>query len=189
MAPIQIRTGGSTTSEYEAYPADTYYCQIRQAEVTESKFKDKDGNAQYQLALVWEVTRLTAEQEEAGIEPGKWFRQWFSLYYGETQRGPSQLKAFVDSLSAQGLIEFDPDAFDPDTLIGLEQRVSVGTKFAQDGREVNAVLGVAPLKIAKKSAKPAPAPAKNAPQHVAQARPQRPAAAQAEDDEDEGLPF
>ena len=188
MAPIQIRTGSSTSNEYEVFPADTYYCRIAKSEVTESKFKDKDGNAQFQLALVWEVSRLTAEQEEADLETGKWFRQWFSLYYGETQRGPSQLKTFVDSLSAQGLIEFDPDAFDPDALIGIEQRVSVGVKFAQDGREVNQVLGVAPLKMAKKAgAKPAPAPAKNAPQHVAQAAPQKPAAAQAEGAEDDEL--
>lgn len=178
MAMVQVRTQSEGT-DFEAYPADTYYARIREADITESKFKDKDGNAQYQLALVWEVSRLTAEQTEAELEPGKWFRQWISLYYGETKNGPSKLKSFIDNLRGQGLLdEFDPAAgeIDSDWFVGVEQRVSVDLKNGY-----NNVIGVAPLKL-KKPAAAAPAPAKNAPRHVAQAPIKNGPSAEDEDD-------
>jgi hypothetical protein len=180
MATVQVRTQ-SETSDFEAYPADTYYARIREADITESKFKDKDGNAQFQLALVWEVSRLTAEQTEAELEPGKWFRQWISLYYGETKNGPSKLKLFIDNLQGQGLLEeFDPAEriIDSDWFVGIEQRVSVDLKNGY-----NNVIGVAPLKLKKA----APAAAKNAPVHVKQAAPAKGAAVAEADEDDDPL--
>lgn len=182
MAVMQVRTQSEAT-EFEAYPADTYYARIREADIVESKFKDKDGNAQFQIALTWEVTRLTVEQQEAELEPGKWFRQWISFYYGQTKNGPSKLKIFIDNLQAQGLLEeFDPTSkiIDTDWFIGIEQRVGVDLKNGY-----NNVVTVAPPKV-KKAAAPVPAPAKNAPRRIEQA-PVKGGAPAPESDDDEPL--
>lgn len=188
MATVAVRTGGGETT-YEPLPADIYYMKIREADASLSQFKDKDGNDQYQLALVWEISRLTAEQEEAEIDDTRWVRQWISLYYGETKNGPSKLKMFIDNLQAQGLFqEFDPATkeIDTDWFLDIEQRVTLNVKGSY-----NNVVMVSPLKVAKKSAAaPQPAAKKNAPQRIDQAPVKRPAApVDDEDDQTEGLPF
>lgn len=189
MATVAVRTGGGETT-YEPLPADIYYMRIREADISLSQFKDaKTGDDQYQLAIVWEISRLTAEQEEAEIDDTRWVRQWISLYYGETKNGPSKLKAFIDNLQAQGLLEeFDPAAgeIDSDWFLGIEQRVTLNVKG-----NYNNVVMVSPLKVAKKSAAaPQPAAKKNTPQRVDQAPVKRPAAPiEDEDDQTEGLPF
>lgn len=170
MAPVQLR-GGNGTTEYSPLPADIYYMRIRNAEVTLSQFKDKDGNDQYQLALTWEISRLTAEQKDEEIDDSRWVKQWVSMYYGETKNGPSKLKAFIDNLQSQGLLEeFDPATLviDPDWLIGIEQRVTLDVKG-----NYNNVVMIAPLKTKKA----APVAAKNQPQRIEQAPVKRPAAA------------
>jgi hypothetical protein len=163
MPTVNLRTGSSGETTYEPLPADIYYMRVRAADITVSSFKDKDGNDQHQLALTWEISRLTAEQKEDDVDDSRWVKQWLSLYYGETKNGPSKLKAFIDSLQSQGLLEeFDAASgvIDSDWFIGIEQRVTLSVKGAY-----NNVVMVAPLKTKK----PAPAQAKNAPQRVEQA--------------------
>jgi hypothetical protein len=166
MASIQVRTNGAGDQTYEPLPPDIYYMKIREADITLSSFKDqKTGEDQYQLALVWEISRLTAEQQEAEIDDSRWVRQWLSLFYGETKKGPSKLKEFIDTLQSQGLLmEFDPanGEIDSDWFEGIEQRVTLGVKG-----NYNDVRMVSSLKVAKK----APAHAKNAPQRIRSAPP------------------
>lgn len=171
MATVAVRTGGGEQT-YEPLPADIYYMRIREADITLSQFKDKNDNEQYQLALVWEISRLTAEQQDAEIDDTRWVRQWISLYYGETKNGPSKLKAFIDNLQSQGLLEeFDPAVgeIDSDWFTGIEQRVTLNIKG-----NYNNVVMVSPLKVAKKNAA---APTKNQPHRIEQAPVKRPAAA------------
>ena len=163
MAKIAVRVQGAA-SNYEPLPADTYLMRIRAAEVVESTFKDKGGDAQLQLKLTWEIARLSQEQEEAGVDADRWVSQWIGWYYGDTKQGPSRLKKLIDGFQAQGyLAEFDPETaeIDTDWFLGIEQRVLLDIKGSY-----NQVVGVsAPRK--KAAAKPAPAPAKPAPKPVA----------------------
>lgn len=179
MAKIALNSGSGTGGEsYEAYPADTYFCEIKSADLELSKFKDdKTGEDKYQIAIVWEVYQLTEDQHNEGLNTGKWFRQWFSPYYGETKNGPSLFKQFIDGLRNQGhLADFDPAEFDTDELVGIKQKVTVTEKPKADGTMTNKVTGVSPLKPQRRqAAQPAPAaPAKpaaparrNVPQPVA----------------------
>jgi hypothetical protein len=186
MARTAVRTG-SGQREYLPLPKELspYYMRIRSAETALSNFKDKDGNDQYQLLLTWELTRLTDEQVEAEVDESRWVKQWISLYYGETAKGPSKLKVFIDELRSQGLLEdFDPDAeeleVDDDWFVGIEQKVTLGVKG-----EFNEVLMISNPRPPKRAGAAAPpAPKKNAPQHVSQAPKVRPAANTPADEDD-----
>jgi hypothetical protein len=190
MAKATMRTGGASTGEYEPLPEDIYVMRIKEADITLSSFKDeKTGEDQWQLALTWEVSRLTEEQKEAEVDDSRWVRQWFSLFYGETKKGPSKLKVFIDSLRSQGLLEdFDPEEgeIDSDWFEGIEQRVTVGV----NAKGYNTVVMISPLR------KKGPAASKNAPQRIEQApvkasKPAKtaPKVAVVEPDEDEGELF
>lgn len=190
MAKVAVRVKGEDSGEtsYEAFPADTYVCQINNAELVESQFKDdKTGEAKWQIKITWEVAQLTDEQEEAGLEAGKWFWQYLEPYYGPTKNGPSKFQAFIDSLREQGmLIDFDPHNFDTDDLIGIKQKVAVDTYTRTDKSVGNKVKAVLPLKLKKPArAEPAAPPAgvtrKGAP-------PMR-NAPQALDEVEDGIPF
>lgn len=175
MAQITLRTNTDTATTHDSFPADTYYCKIEKADLVESQFLDKDGNKQYQIAIVWEVSRLTAEQEDAGLEVGKWFRSWFSPYYGPTKNGPSKFQAFIDLLRADGnLVDFDPgNGIDTDDLIGIEARVVVNEKPGKDGKMWNNVTDIQPRKPQRRA--PAAAKADAAPRKAERNVP-RPAA-------------
>jgi hypothetical protein len=162
----------SAPEELGNFPADTYHCKIKSVELKESIYEDRDGTKKQQLQITWEVSRLTAEQEEEGLQLGKWFTQWISLYIGVKKDGkPSVLKAFLDSLEDQGLIP-EGEELDIEKLVGIEQRVQVGEP---NERGYNKVVNVAPLRRRKtEQAAPKAAPVKkNAPAPV--------------DDEDEEL--
>ena len=178
MAKAAMRTGGAATGEYEPLPEDIYVMKIREADITISAFKDeKTGEDQQQLALTWEISRLTEEQREADVDDSRWVRQWFSLFYGETKKGPSKIKTFIDSLRSQGFLEEFDEAtreIDSDWFLGIEQRVTVGV----NAKGYNTVVMVSPLR------KKGPAAAKNAPQRIEQAPVK--AAKRPEPDEDDG---
>ena len=178
MAKATMQTTGDT--KFAPLPADTYYMQVRAADITKSAFKDdKTGEDKFQLQLTWEITRLTAEQEQdEEIDSDRWVKQWIGLWYGETKNGPSKMKALIDSFQAQGLLqEFDPATreIDSDWFIGIEQRVTIAVK---PDSNFNNVVMVAPLKVKR------PAAPKNAPQRVEQAPVKaRPAPPPADDDD------
>jgi hypothetical protein len=189
MPKVQLNTGGGAGDgqSYEAFPADTYFCEIKSADLELSKFKDdKTGEDKYQIAIVWEVYQLTEDQEAEGLTTGKWFRQWFSPYYGETKNGPSLFKAFIDALRAQGHLDgFDPNDFDTDDLIGIKQKVTVTEKPKADGTMTNKVTGVSPLKPQRRqAAQPAPAAKPAAPAAPARRNVPQPVAVGADDGEE-----
>lgn len=157
MAVYQMKTGNAAAStQYEPLPADTYLMKVREAKVTESRFvNEKTGENDLQVEITWEIVKLTVEQQEAGADAKRWVKQWLGFYYGQTKNGPSKFKEFVDGLRSQGLLEeFEDgsDEFDPDWLIGIEQRVLLTVSGSW-----NKVVGVsAPLKSKKATAKAEP---------------------------------
>ena len=155
MPVYAMKTGNAAAGQYEPLPADTYLMKVREAKVTESRFvNEKSGENDLQVEITWEIVKLTTEQAEAGADPKRWVKQWVGFYYGETKNGPSKFKALIDGLRSQGLLEeFDESSgeFDPDWLVGIEQRVLLTTSGSW-----NKVVGVsAPLK-SKKSVKAEP---------------------------------
>ena len=152
MPVYAMKMGNAAAAgQYEPLPADTYLMKVREAKVTESRFvNEKSGENDLQVEITWEIVKLTAEQAEAGADPKRWVKQWVGFYYGETKNGPSKFKALIDGLCSQGLLEeFDATSgeFDPDWLLGIEQRVLLTVSGSW-----NKVVGVsAPLKSKKAS--------------------------------------
>lgn len=169
--------GNGNGGNFKLLETDVYRMQIASATLEEDQFAEAnaDGTKPIRLVLRWEVTEAGDDQDDGVVGCAVWQR--FNPYYGTVREGgPSRFKAFIDSLDAQGMIvNFDPAAFDTDTLVGVEQRVNVEhylkTMGANAGKPGNRVVGVLPLKRAKKLAP------KNEPQPVGHGV------------EDEDLPF
>lgn len=169
MGTVSLSGGGSsTTTDRPILPTDMYRMKCIEAEIKDNTFEkpNKDGTQPQKLSTVWEITTLTEEQAEAAEEAGEtWVgvRMWkdFAPYYGDVKDGgPSKLKEFIDSLGAQGHLEgFDPDSFDLEKLVGIEQKVSVlnytKTMGPNTGSQGNKIVGFAALKP-KKNGKAAP---------------------------------
>lgn len=174
----QARRGGSATGEMELLETDVYRMKIARATIEENQYADPlaDGTKPDQLVLCWEVTEPIGEQDDSVVGLAVWQR--INPYYGPVRDGGvSRFKAFIDSLVEQGfLAEFDPQAFDTDALIGIEQRVSVENYIKSMGANVgkpgNKVVQVLPLSRKKGQAKAAPV-RKNVPVEV----------------DDDGMPF
>jgi hypothetical protein len=150
----QERRGGAI-GEFKLLDTDVYRAKIAEAKIEEDRFGEpqSDGSLPLQLVVRWEVTEVTDEQDEEAIGCAVWQR--INPWYGVTRAGPpSKFKAFIDALREQGLIpDFDPIAFDPGILDGIEQRISVekylkgkGANAGQPGNKVTAVL---PLRAKK----------------------------------------
>lgn len=157
------------TTDRPVIPTDMYRMKCVEAEIKDNTFEkpNKDGSQPQKLSTVWEITTLTEEQADAAADASEvWLgvRIWkdFTPYYGDVKDGgPSKLKEFIDSLRAQGYLEgFDPDNFDLEALVGVEQKVSVlnytKTMGPNTGNPGNKIAGFAPLKAKKATGKPAP---------------------------------
>lgn len=166
-------TGGAsgTTIDRAVIPTDMYRMRCVEAEIKDNTFEkpNKDGTLPQKLATVWEITSLTEEQAESAADAAEvWIgvRIWkdFAPYYGDVKDGgPSKLKEFIDSLRTQGyLANFDPNDFDPNVLVGIEQKVSVlsyiKTMGPNTGQPGNKIAGFAALRAKKNGDKPKPAP-------------------------------
>lgn len=159
---LQNRGGGTSTGEFKLLETDVYRAKIADATLEEDQYAElsRDGTKPIRLVLRWEVTQATEDQDIECEGCAVWQR--FNPYYGTVREGgPSKFKAFIDSLRDQGMLEgFDPNAFDTDTLVGLEQRVSVEkyekTMGPNVGKPGNKVVGVLPLKRKAKNGKNAP---------------------------------
>lgn len=146
---------------------DVYRMQIKRAVIEEDQFAEAlaDGKRPEKLVLTWEVSSVTEEQDEGCVGLAVWQR--FNPYYGPVRDGGvSKFKAFIDSLREQGFLpDFDANMFDTDSLIGIEQRVSV-EKYIKEmgvnkGSPGNRIASILPLKRKAQAAKPATAaPAK-----------------------------
>lgn len=174
MAVINTRDRkGNGTGDSIILPSDVYRMKIVSAVVEEDKFAEpyNDGTKPEKIVVAWEVTQVTDEQDEAFIGAKVWQR--FNPWYGTVKAGgPSRFKEFIDKLVEQGLLTFDPDNFDTDALIGIEQKVSVEeykkTMGVNLGLPGNRITQVMPL-VRKKTVtltKPA-TPVRNVPQPLA----------------------
>lgn len=158
MAVIKTRSnGGTNEKEFMPLPTDVYQMEIAEARIEENQYAEprKDGTKPEQLVITWEVSRVSEDQGEAGVLGGEKVWQRLNPYYGPVRDGgDSRFKMFIDSLLRQGVLkDFDPDAFDTDSLIGIEQRVTVEeyvkTMGPNAGKPGNRVTSVMPLRKAK----------------------------------------
>lgn len=143
---------GSKGGEFTLLETDVYKAKIAAATVEEDQYAEplNDGTKPEKLVLRWEVTEVTDEQDEDAVGCAVWQR--LAPYYGEVRDGgPSKFKAFIDSLREQGhLADFNPLAFDVETLINIQQRISVEkykkTMGPNVGKDGNKVVSVMPIK-------------------------------------------
>lgn len=151
------RRSGGEGKDFVILPSDVYRMKIVKSAIEENRFADvlPDGTRPMQLVLTWEVTALTEEQQEAADEAGEeWVGaavwQRINPYYGPVRDGGvSRFQAFVDMLREQGY-DINPEAFDPESLVGIEQRVNV-EKYTKSmgenaGRPGNKVVSVMPIR-------------------------------------------
>lgn len=174
--------GGASTIDRPILPNDSYRMRCIESKMEEDTFSkpNKDGSLPLKIALTFEVTMLTDEQQDIALERDEewdtvriWYR--FNPYYGDVRAGgPSKFKEFLDNLALWGLLTLNLESFDPASLEGIELKCSVveytKTMGANAGQPGNKITGFAPVR-----AKGAKAP-KNTPQP-------------ADTDDGEALPF
>lgn len=164
---LRERTSGGSSEARAILPTDIYRMKIVEAKLEEDTFAqpNRDGTKPLKIAVTWEVSALTEEQQDAAREADEdWgkVRVWQRLnpYYGDVKDGgPSRFKAFIDGLRQQELLSgFNEEAFALESLIGIEQRVSIEyylkTMGVNAGQPGNKVLSVAPLRKSKPKAAP-----------------------------------
>lgn len=186
------RTGGGSTGEARPIlPTDSYRMKCIDAKLEDDTFAKPypDGTFPQKVALTFEVSVLTQEQQEIAEERDEdWssVRIWhrFNPYYGDVRAGgPSKFKEFLDNLVTWGLLAgIALEAFDPSIIVGLELKCTVAaytkTMGENAGKPGNKITGFAPVRAGKK--------AKNVPQPIASVEEITPAAT---DMETEDLPF
>lgn len=161
-------SGGSSTTVRVILPTDMYAVQCMEAALEDDTFAkpDKLGMLPQKIKTVWEILKLTDEQEEAALEAGEeWdaVRIWhrFNPYYGPVKEGgPSKFQQFIDLVRAQGfLAEFSLEDFNPESLVGIKLKASIERYILTMGPNVgnpgNKITAWAPLRAAKKAAKKA----------------------------------
>jgi hypothetical protein len=175
MTAISLRGnrngGGGSGEARPVLPTDNYRMKIVEAKLEEDNYGkvNKDGTKEEKFVVVWEMSVLTEDQQEAEAEAEEdWstVRIWsrFAPYYGDVRAGgPSKLKEFIDGLREQGLLpNFDPDSLEPESLVGIEQRVSVvryiKTMGPSAGQPGNKPSAYSPVRQPKKAKTAAPAP-------------------------------
>ena len=172
------KLGGSNGEARPVLPTDIYRMKILESKMEDDTFAKPgpDGFLPQKIALTFEVTALTEEQQDAAAEAGEdWdtVRIWhrFNPYYGTVKAGgPSKFKEFIDNLVSWGLLKgLDLNAFDVEALAGIELKCSVsqytktmGENAGKPGNKITAFSAVR---------KPA-ANRKNAPEPVTVDQPQ-----------------
>jgi hypothetical protein len=159
------RSGGTLSQDRPVLPTDTYRMRIMDAKLEDDTFAKPgaDGSLPQKLALTFEITTLTEEQQEAASDAGEdWddVRIWhrFNPFYGLVREGgPSKLKEFLDNLVSWNLIPaLDLENFAPESLVNVELKCSVvsylKTMGANKGQPGNKITGFAPIKAKRKNA-------------------------------------
>lgn len=146
----------TTADDWTPLATGQYVMEIAEAKIAPSPFPDNDGEIRDRLTVVWKLAEWSSEYAAAGYEQGQKVFQQFNPWYGETKKGASKFKQFVDPLINEGLIPkqfYIADgevASNQGDLIGIKRRVmvehylkSMGPNKGQPG---NRVLAVTPLK-------------------------------------------
>jgi hypothetical protein len=157
--------GGGSSEDRVVLPTDIYVVECVEAELEDDTFSkpNKDGSLPQKIKTVWEVVRLTAEQQEAADErEQEWVgtRVWhrFNPFYGPVKAGgPSKFKEFIDlAVDSGALTDFEPADFDPPQLVGMKLKASIAqytkTMGENAGKPGNKITAWAALKPAKKTA-------------------------------------
>lgn len=159
-------------------PTDIYRMRIIDSKMEDDTFAkpEADGTFPQKLAITFEVSTLTEEQQEAADEAGEeWdeVRIWhrFNPYYGTIKAGgPSKFKEFIDNLIEWKLIAINLGAFDVTALVGIELRCSVvkynKTMGANVGKPGNKITAFSPVKKARAGKNVAEPVSVDAPQAV-----------------------
>lgn len=185
MAKFNAAKGNYEGKDFDLLPTDIYRMKIVKADIQQNTFAEKKEDDTYpdRLVLCWEVSQVLGDQDEGVIGLSVWQRM--APWYGDTRRGPSKFKTFIDSLIEQKLLndDFDSNDMDTDWFVGMEQRVNVelyvktmGANKGNDGNRVVSVMSLVPQRKAPIKAGPAtPATAprpvtsvRTAPRNVAQ---------------------
>lgn len=178
MAVFNINQPQQRDGDGEWTPLATgqYLMQIAEAKIAPSKFANDEGKFPEQLSITWKLAEWTQDYAEAGYQEGQKVFQQFNPWYGESKKGPSKFKMFIDPLIAEELIppqfeiaELDMPATEGD-LIGITRRVMVelyaktmGANKGQPGNKVLAVTSPKPFRTTAKEAPVAPrSPSKEA---------------------------
>lgn len=162
MATLNLKAhSNGSRGTFSLLETDVYRMKIARASIEADQFAEarKDGTQPEKLVLCWEVTEASPEQDDSVVGLSVWQR--INPYYGTVREGGvSKFKAFLDSLEDQGLLTIDLENFDTDSLIGVEQRISVEkyikTMGANAGQPGNRVATILPLRRRKAPAKAAP---------------------------------
>ena len=165
MTTYDATESNSTGTQYELLETGIYRMKIVKSTIEENRLDEPrpDGTYSLQHVVTWEVSGLIGDQDDESII-GTQVWQRINFWYGDTKNGPpSKLKAWVDKIRAQGLVEeFNPSAYDPELFIGVEQRVNVQqyikTMGKNAGQPGNKVIDVLPLKPVKKAPQAAATP-------------------------------
>lgn len=153
---------GSTEKEWVPFETGEYVMRIADAKIAPSNFPDEDGNHPEEFTVRWELDEWRSEFDETGYMQKQAVFQHMRPWYGESRRGPSKFKEFVDTLVKAGLVP--EQAEDVDVFLGIRARVLVQryTKGEQaginKGKPGNKVVGVAPIKNGKPAAALIPTP-------------------------------
>jgi hypothetical protein len=164
MATINLnqptKSSGGSGEERAVLPTDTYRMKIIDAVIEDDRWAkpNRDGSQPQVLALTFEVSNLTDEQADTAAELEEdWseVRVWkrFNPFYGPVKAGgPSKFKAFIDDLVGWGLLNIpDMNAFDVESLCGIELKCSVENYIKQQGENAgkpgNRINAFAPVRV------------------------------------------
>lgn len=142
----------STEKEWTPLATGQYLMRIAAAKIEPSPFANDDGEFPDRLTVRWSLAEWNQDFDDAGYQDGQTVFQQFNPWYGESKKGPSKFKQFIDPLISEGLIpaQFEIATEDtPDTegdLIGITRHVMVEcyakTMGPNKGQPGNRVLAV-----------------------------------------------
>jgi hypothetical protein len=146
---------GSET-EWIALPSNIYHMKCVGAKIAPSMYADeKTGEHREELTLVWECIDPLKHPESPSKEYKSRVYQRMAPFYGETARGPSKFKMYIDQLWSEKLIRQEFEVVEGETadnqgdLVGIERRVMVSnyplTMGPNKGKPANKVLEILPL--------------------------------------------
>lgn len=148
-------------NEWTPLATGQYLMQVAAAKIAPSPFAEKQQDFATgaeidvfpdRLSITWKLCEWNEEFADAGYQSGQKVFQQFTPWYGESKKGPSKFKQFIDPLITEGLIpaQFEiAEGETPETegdLVGITRRVMVenylktmGTNKGQPGNRVLAV--------------------------------------------------
>jgi hypothetical protein len=169
MAVFNVNEPQTRDGEKDWVPLATgqYTMQIAEAKIEPSPFANDDGEFPDRLSIRWQLAEWNEDYEDAGYMKGQTVFQQFNPWYGDTKKGPSKFKVFIDDLLKEQLIPAQFTIADGDIpgtegdLVGITRRVMVEnyakTMGPNKGQPGNRVLAVTGIKAARpQAAQPTP---------------------------------